>query len=63
MILDGGVIFCICFYAALGFWTGVALIRVRRQIPTKIDLAVIEGGYLPLCLISFFFAYISNKAF
>jgi hypothetical protein len=61
MILDGGVICCMCFYAALGFWTGVLLIRIRRPIPTKVDLAVIEGGYLPCCLIAFFFAVISHS--
>jgi hypothetical protein len=61
MILDGGQICCLCFYASLGFWTGVVIIRVRRPIPTKVDLAVIEGGYLPLCLVSFFFAVISHS--
>lgn len=60
MILDGGFVCCICFYAALGFWTGFVVIRVRRPIPTKVDLAVIEGGYLPLCLIAFLFATISH---
>jgi hypothetical protein len=62
MVLDGGTLFCICFYAAAGFWIGVGMIRVRRPIPTSVDLAVINAGYLPLCLVSFFIAAISHRS-
>jgi hypothetical protein len=61
MILDGGAMCCICFYAAVGFWTGVIIIRARRPIPTRVDLAVIQGGYIPLCLISFACAGLSHQ--
>ena len=60
MILDGGVVFALCFYAAVGFWAGFVMIHVRRPIPTTVDLAVIKVGYLPLCLISFLCAWISH---
>jgi hypothetical protein len=60
MILDGGVLCCICLYAAIGFWTGVVIIRLRRPIPTTGDLAFIRVGYLPLCMIAFFCAGISH---
>jgi len=56
MILDGGVVAEICLFAAVAFWVGVALIRFRRPVPTKVDLVLIEGGYIVLCLISFFLA-------
>ena len=54
MILDGGVVAEICLFAAVAFWGGVALIRFRRPVPTKIDLVLIEGSYIVLCLLAFF---------
>ncbi len=61
MVLDGGTLCCVCLYAAIGFWIGVAIIRLRRPIPTAVDLAVINAGYLPLCLVSFFCAWVSGS--
>jgi hypothetical protein len=53
MILDGGVVAATCFFAAVGFWAGVFVIRLRRRSPTRVDLAVIEGEYIVLCVIAF----------
>jgi hypothetical protein len=55
MILDGGLIAQMCFYAFAAFWGGVAVIILRRAMsPTKLDLILVRGGYLLVCLISFF---------
>jgi hypothetical protein len=55
MILDGGLIAQMCFYAFAAFWGGVAVILFRRrQSPTKLDLVLVRGGYLLVCIISFF---------
>ncbi len=57
-ILDGGVFLQLCIFAAVAFWIGVAVIWLRRRTtPTKLDLLVIEAGYLGLCVISFFLSY------
>jgi hypothetical protein len=61
MVLDGGGLFLICFYATIGFWIGVAIIRFRRPTPTAIDLAVINFGSIPLCLVSFFTAAMTGS--
>lgn len=54
-ILDGGDLFSICLIALVAFWAGVILIRRRRpQTPTRIDLFMIRGSYIPLCVITFF---------
>jgi hypothetical protein len=57
MILDGGVTGEICLFAAVGFWGGVALVRFRRPVPTRIDLILIEGSYIVLCVIAFFLTH------
>jgi hypothetical protein len=55
MILDGGSIGQVCLYALLGFWGGVFVLRVRRrEALTKMDLMLIRGGYILVCIISFF---------
>jgi hypothetical protein len=55
MILDGGDILQICVAALLAFWCGVAVIRWRRpQAPTRLDLILIEGSYVVLCVVAFF---------
>ena len=57
-ILDGGVILQLCLFAAVAFWIGVAVIWFRRRsTPTKLDLLVIEAGYLALCVVSFFLSF------
>lgn len=55
MILDGGGVAQSCFYAFVGFWTGVVIILWRRaSAPTKIDLMIVRGGFIVLCVLSFF---------
>jgi hypothetical protein len=55
MILDGGCIGQVCIYAFLGFWGGVFVLRVRtRDVLTKVDLLLIRGGYILVCILSFF---------
>ena len=61
MVLDVGQLCLICIYAAIGFWVGFAIIRFRRPTPTTVELAVINLGYIPLCLVSFFSAWISGS--
>lgn len=58
MILDGGETGRICLFAAVAFWGGVAVIRLRRRtLPTKVDLTLIEGGYIVLCVIAYFLTH------
>ena len=58
MVLDGGVLLEVCLFAAGAFWAGVALIWFRRRgSPTKLDLLVVEAGYVPLCVLAFFLSY------
>jgi hydrogenase-4 membrane subunit HyfE len=57
MILDGGVVAEVCLFAAAAFWSGLALITSRRRTPTKLDLILIQGGYIVLCVIAFFLTH------
>ncbi len=55
MILDGGGIGQVCLFALLGFWGGVFVLRARsRGTLTRVDLMLIRGGYILVCIISFF---------
>ena len=55
MILDGGGIHQVCLFALLGFWGGVFVLRARnRGALTRVDLMLIRGGFIPVCIISFF---------
>jgi len=55
MILDGGGIAQVCLYALLAFWSGVAVLRIRSKgPPSKVDLALVRGGFILVCLLSFF---------
>jgi hypothetical protein len=58
LILDGGDVFHTCLGALAAFWIGAAIIGVRRpQTPTRLDLALIRFGYIPLCIL----AYLSTQ--
>lgn len=49
LLLDGGRTARICAASMLGYWVGVALVMVRRaNDPSRLDLAVIRWGYVPL---------------
>ncbi|MFA6546993.1 MAG: hypothetical protein WCS99_21430 [Limisphaerales bacterium] len=55
MILDGGAVAQSCFYAFAAFWAGVAVILWRRAAtPTKADLVLVRGGFIVLCVLSYF---------
>lgn len=57
-ILDGGVCFQVCMFAAAAFWIGVAVLWFRRRsAPTKLDLLFIEASFVPLCLVAFLLSY------
>ncbi len=59
-ILDGGDLFRICLIALIAFWTGVGLIRRHRpKSPTRLDLILIRGSYLMLCILAFFLVHVS----
>ena len=55
MILDGGRIALMCLFACAAFWIGTGVIIFRRGTsPSKMDLFLVRGGYLLLCVVSFF---------
>jgi hypothetical protein len=55
MILDGGGIAQVCFYAFVAFWSGVLVLRFhRRGALSRVDLLLIRYGYILVCIISFF---------
>ena len=54
MLLDSGVVAQSCFYAFAAFWVGVGVILWRRSsAPTKLDLVIVRGGFIVLCVLSF----------
>jgi hypothetical protein len=58
MILDGGAVAQSCFYAFAAFWVGVGVIVWRRaSAPTKVDLVIVRGGFIVLCVLSFFLTH------
>ena len=58
MILDGGAVAQSCFYAFAAFWVGVGIILYRRApSPTKTDLVLVRGGFIVLCVLSFFLTH------
>ena len=55
MILDGGGIAQVCFYALVAFWVGVAVLHVHRKgALSRVDLLLIRYGYIFVCIMSFF---------
>ena len=55
MILDGGGIAQVCFYAFAAFWGGVLVLRLhRRDALSNVDLLLIRYGYILVCIVSFF---------
>ena len=49
LLLDGGVMLGYWCFTMLAFWTGVAVIIVRRPVsPARFDLEFITGGFIPL---------------
>lgn len=54
MILDGGRIAEICLFGFIAFWmTALLLVFRRKTLLTKFDIAFMQGGSLPLCLLSY----------
>jgi len=54
MILDGGGVLQICFYAFVAFWIGVGVLRFRRRgVLTRVDLFLIRYGFILACILSF----------
>lgn len=54
MVLDGGGIFQVCFYALVGYWGGVAVLLLRKRASLSItDTLFIRHGYIFVCVISF----------
>ena len=55
MVLDGGGIFQVCFYALVAFWCGVVALYFHRQgALSRVDLLLLRYGYILLCILSFF---------
>lgn len=58
LILDGGTTARICGMALVAFWGGAGLMIWRRpQAPTRVDIAWIRFGYLPLVVAAFFLVH------
>ena len=58
MLLDSGAVAQSCFYAFAAFWVGVGVILWRRSsAPTKLDLVIVRGGFIVLCVLSFFLTH------
>lgn len=58
MNLDGGNLAQTCFYAFVAFWGGVGVILwCRAPAPTKVDLVIVRGGFIVLCVLSFFLTH------
>jgi hypothetical protein len=54
MVLDGGHIAHTTGIAVLAFWSGAAVIIIRRPTaPTQTDLRLIRFGFLPLLIVTF----------
>jgi hypothetical protein len=53
MLLDGGFVSQVCWFAAVVWWCGALIIAVRRpQSPTTIDMVFMHVGYvflIPVC--------------
>jgi hypothetical protein len=59
LVLDGGVMAQVCLYAFVAFWGGTGLLIARRGAAalSRLDLGLIRGGYVPVCIISFFLTH------
>ena len=54
MLLDGGRVAHTTGIAVLAFWSGAALVIIRRPTaPTPTDLFLIRFGFLPLLIVTF----------
>jgi hypothetical protein len=57
LILDGGRIAHTTGIAVLAFWVGAAIVILRRpKSPTEVDLFLIQFGFIPLLILTFFLA-------
>ena len=57
MILDGGALFQVCFYAWVAFWSGVLVNVARRREQaqlSKLDAFLMRYGHFLLCVLSYF---------
>ena len=53
LMLDGGQLARLCGIVILGFWSGVALMMIRRpQNPTPMDKEFIRFSFVPLFVAS-----------
>lgn len=53
MVLDGGRIFQMCFYAMVAYWGGIFMMsRRRKKAYTRVDLLLVRYAFIPLCVIS-----------
>lgn len=57
LILDGGGILLVTFFALSAYWGCVFLVWLRRRGSyTKFDLFIFRWGFFVLCVVSFFVA-------
>ena len=57
--LDGGTTARICGIALIAFWAGAVVLVLRRPLsPTRMDIALIRFGYLPLLVVAFFLIHL-----
>jgi hypothetical protein len=54
VMLDGGVMLLKFLYAFVAYWVGFSILMIqRRKAHSKVDIQVVQYGYLLLCVISF----------
>jgi hypothetical protein len=58
MVLDGGALAQVCFYALAAFWGGLIVLLARHRVALmRVDVLLIRWSYIPLCVGSFFVTY------
>ena len=56
--LDGGDLGAMCLIAALAYWCATVLLVVRRpDAPSRLDLAFVRFGYLPLAVATYHYTH------
>ena len=55
VLIEWGVVLQVFAFSMAAFWAGTLMIWARRRVnPTKLDLYLIEGGSIPLCVLAYF---------
>ncbi len=62
LLLDGGQLANFCGITMIGFWSGAALVIIRRpHTPTEADTTLIQYAFVPLFPVSMVIARIMQR--